>query len=173
MIHHFLTSSYWANGIPVEVLRRSVESSFPFGVYKDNKQVGFARVITDHATFAYLADVFILEDHRGRGLGKWLMEVITEHPELQGLRRWMLATQDAHGLYRKFGFRQLGDGAIYMEKYMRSAYKNENRDDEPGMCGRTAPDRKVGDQSGGDGPGSSEGLERYGPLPDDGEARAV
>lgn len=124
VIHRFLTSSYWANGIPVEVVRRSIECSFPFGLYKNNKQVGFARVITDHATFAYLADVFILEDHRGRGLGKWLMEVIIEHPELQGLRRWVLATQDAHGLYGKFGFTQLEDAAIYMEKHLKNAYIN-------------------------------------------------
>jgi GNAT superfamily N-acetyltransferase len=85
-------------------------------VYGGDEQVGFARVVTDRATFAYLADVFVLEGHRGRGLGKWLMEVVLAHPELQGLRRWMLATADAHGLYRRYGFRELGKPQIFMER---------------------------------------------------------
>jgi GNAT superfamily N-acetyltransferase len=102
-IHGFLESSYWAAGIPAQAVRRSVENSLAFGVFKGGEQVGFARVVTDYATFAYLADVFVLEPHRGRGLAKWMMEVVFSHPELQGLRRWILATRDAHGLYRRCG----------------------------------------------------------------------
>src|SRR5690242_2350346 len=101
VIHDFLTTSYWAAGIPIETVKKSIEHSLAFGVYKEGKQVGFARVITDFATFAYIGDVFILEDYRGQGLSKWLMEVIANYPELQGLRRWVLLTRDAHRLYRK------------------------------------------------------------------------
>jgi GNAT superfamily N-acetyltransferase len=115
-VHGFLKDSYWAAGVPERVVRRSVEGSLAFGVYRGGEQAGFARVVTDHATFAYLADVFILETHRGRGLGKWLMEVIFSHPDLQDLRRWMLATRDAHDLYRMYGFTELGDPAIFMER---------------------------------------------------------
>ncbi len=104
MDHGFLKISYWAGGISAEVVRRSVENSLTFGLFRGDEQVGFARVVTDYATFAYLADVFVLEPYRGRGLGKWMMEVVFSHPELQGLRRWMLATRDAHELYRKYGF---------------------------------------------------------------------
>lgn len=105
IIHHYLCyESYWAKNIPLPVVEKSIRNSFCFGVYHSSRQVGFARVITDHATFAYLADVFILEKYRGRGLSKWLMQTIMEHPELQGLRRWMLATRDAHGLYAQVGF---------------------------------------------------------------------
>lgn len=108
LIHHYLCSeSYWAKNIPVAVVKKSIEGSFCFGVYHNEKQVGFARVVTDHATFAYLADVFILSNYRGSGLGKWLMSVIMNHPDLQGLRRWLLATRDAHRLYAQFGFVQL------------------------------------------------------------------
>jgi len=103
-VHRYLSQSYWAPGIPKEVIARSVAGSLTFGVYRGAEQVGFARVITDRATFAYLADVYVLEAHRGRGLARWLMEVIRGHPELQGLRRWLLATRDAHGLYAQFGF---------------------------------------------------------------------
>ncbi len=103
-IHGFLSQSYWAKNIPVEVVQRSVNGSLVFGVFRQQQQVGFARVITDKATFAYLADVFIDKTFRGHGLSKWLMQVIMEHPDLQGLRRFMLATRDAHGLYRQFGF---------------------------------------------------------------------
>ena len=117
MIHDFLKTSYWAEGIPVQAVRRSVENSLAFGVFRDDEQVGFARVVTDCATFAYLADVFVLERHRGRGWGKWMMEVVFSHPELQGLRRWMLATRDAHELYREYGFAELEDPQIFMEKY--------------------------------------------------------
>jgi GNAT superfamily N-acetyltransferase len=115
-VHGFLTRSYWARGVPPDVVQRSIENSLVFGVYGGDEQVGFARVVTDRATFAYLADVFVLEGHRGRGLGKWLMEVVLAHPELQGLRRWMLATADAHGLYRRYGFRELGKPQIFMER---------------------------------------------------------
>jgi GNAT superfamily N-acetyltransferase len=109
IVHAFLTSSYWAKGIPVETVRRSIEGSMAFGVYDGKKQAGFARVITDGATFAYLADVFIAEGWRGRGLSAWLMECILAHPDLQGLRRFLLARRDAHGLYRKFGLYAAGD----------------------------------------------------------------
>ena len=111
-VHNYLCNeSYWAKNIPIDVVKKSIEGSCCFGLYNKNeqalpagRQVGFARVITDHATFAYLADVFIAAAYRGRGLGKWLMEVIMKHPDLQGLRRWLLATRDAHGLYAKSGF---------------------------------------------------------------------
>ena len=121
LVHSFLKTSYWAGGIPAEVVRRSVENSLTFGLFRDDEQVGFARVVTDYATFAYLADVFVLEPHRGQGLGKWMMEVVFSHPELQGLRRWMLATRDVHGLYRKYEFAELEEPQIFMEKY--SAYE--------------------------------------------------
>ena len=104
LIRDFLAGSYWAKGIPREVVDRSIAGALCFGVYEGSSQVGFARVITDRATFAYLADVFVLESHRGRGLAAWLMEVIRAHPDLQDLRRWILMTRDAHGLYEKFGF---------------------------------------------------------------------
>ncbi len=115
-VHGYLRTSYWAAGVPEEVVRRSVENSLCFGVYSDEEQVGFARVVTDRATFAYLADVFVLEEHRRRGLGKWLVEVVLSHPELRGLRRWMLATRDAHELYRRYGFAELGRPGIFMER---------------------------------------------------------
>ncbi|HEX8096951.1 MAG TPA: GNAT family N-acetyltransferase [Pyrinomonadaceae bacterium] len=117
-IHRYLsTESYWALGRPLEVVRRSIEHSLPFGVYKSDRLAGFARVITDYATFAWLADVFVLEEFRGLGLGKWLVEVILAHPELQGFRRWVLATKDAHELYRRHGFRELKEPARWMERF--------------------------------------------------------
>jgi GNAT superfamily N-acetyltransferase len=115
VIHAFLSTSYWAAGVPEDIVRRSVENSLVFGVYRGEEQVGFARVVTDYATFAYLADVFVLEAHRGRGLGKWLIEVVLSHPDLRGLRRWMLATGDAHELYRKYGFAELARTETFME----------------------------------------------------------
>ena len=121
MIHGFLETSYWAAGIPAQAVRRSVENSLTFGLFRGDEQVGFARVVTDYATFAYLADVFVLESYRGQGLGKWMMEVVLSYPELQDLRRWMLATRDAHGLYRKYGFAEPENPPIFMEKY--SAYE--------------------------------------------------
>ena len=104
VVHGFLTGSYWAAGIPREVVERAVRGSLCFGAYLGSQQVGFARVISDGATFAYVSDVFVLSSHRGRGVGKLLMAAIMAHPGLQGLRRWTLATRDAHGLYRQFGF---------------------------------------------------------------------
>ena len=124
VIHGFLTNCYWAKGIPREVVARSVEHSLCFGVYDGSgAQVGFARVITDFATIAYLGDVFILESHRGRGLGKWLMECIVQHPALQGLRRWILLTRDAHGLYAQFGFTPLKAPDRYMELHNPKVYE--------------------------------------------------
>ena len=115
VVHGFLSTSYWSPGVAREVVERSIRGSLCFGVYYKEGQVGFARVITDRATFAYLADVFILEDHRGAGLGKLLVESIMAHPELQNLRLWMLATKDAHELYRKYGFTELAEPARFME----------------------------------------------------------
>jgi len=109
-IHAYLRESYWAAGIPREKVERSIRNSLPFGLYEGNTLIGFARVITDFATFAYVADVFVLPSHRGRGLGVWLMEVVRAHPGLQKLRRWVLATRDAHELYRKTGFTEVDPG---------------------------------------------------------------
>ncbi|MBI5155042.1 GNAT family N-acetyltransferase [Candidatus Poribacteria bacterium] len=122
VIHGFLTASYWAKGVPLETVKRSIAGSLCFGIYKDSGQVGFARVITDRATFAYLADVFILPDHRGFGLGKWLIREILAHPELQGLRRWVLLTADAHGLYAQAGFTAPAQPERYMELVNRGVY---------------------------------------------------
>src|SRR5258705_8956408 len=102
LIHDFLSNtSYWAKGRSLEQIERSIEHSLNFGMFTGTKQIGFARVVTDYATFAWLADVFVLNEHRGRGLGKWLIQVITTHSRLQGFRRWILATKDAHELYRQ------------------------------------------------------------------------
>lgn len=127
VIYQFLTRSYWAEGIPREMVARSIENSLCFGVFKGNEQVGFARIISDFATFAYLGDVFILPDHRGRGLGKVLMQSIVEHPRLQGLRRWSLATRDAHSLYAQFGFRALAHPETHMEIHNREVYRKLNQ----------------------------------------------
>ena len=124
-IHGFLRESYWARGIPREVVDRSIENALCFGLYDGERQVGFARVITDRATFAYLGDVFVLDSHRGRGLSKWLMEVVMGHPELQNLRRWSLATQDAHGLYERFGFRRPANPDRLMEIVDLDIYRKE------------------------------------------------
>ena len=123
VIHGFLTNSYWAKGIPLETVARSIEHSLCFGVYDGSgAQVGFARVVSDSATMAYLGDVFVLESHRGRGLGKWMMECIMQHPTLQGLRRWILLTRDAHGLYSQFGFTPLKAPERYMERHRPDVY---------------------------------------------------
>lgn len=117
-IHRFLTgSSYWATGVSREVVARSIENSLCFGIYAADTQVGFARVITDYATYAYICDVFVLDSHRGHGLGKWLMQCIMQHPGLQGLRRWRLTTRDAHGLYSQSGFGPLLFPDRHMEIY--------------------------------------------------------
>lgn len=130
VIHAFLTESYWAASIPREVVKQSIKHSLCFGLYKGERQIGFARVITDYATFAYLADVFVLDEFRGEGLGKWLIEVIVSHPDLLGLRRWMLATRDAHGLYEKSGFSELEQPKRWMEKHDPKAYVNPRRASE-------------------------------------------
>jgi len=114
-IHAFLSrSSYWAKGIPKETVERSIRGSLCFGVYDGNRQIGFARVVTDGATYAFLCDDYILESYRGRGLGKWLMQCIFSHPDLQTLQRWTLLTQDVR-LYEKFGFKPLKNPEEYME----------------------------------------------------------
>ena len=123
VVHGFLTNCYWAKGIPKDVMARSIERSLCFGVYDGSgAQGGFARVITDFATIAYLGDVFVLESHRGHGLGKWLMECIMQHPALQGLRRWILLTRDAHGLYSQYGFAPLKSPERYMELHNADVY---------------------------------------------------
>ena len=114
-IHAFLVTSYWAKGRPRAVVEKSIDGSLCFGLLDAGRQVGFARAVTDRATYAYLADVYVLDSHRGRGAGTWLIECVMSHPDLQGLRRFMLATQDAHGLYRKFGFAALARPERYME----------------------------------------------------------
>ncbi len=123
VVHGFLSASYWARDIPVEVVRRSIEHSLNFSIYEGGRQVGFCRVVTDYATFGYLGDVFVLESHRGRGLSKWLMEVVLAHPDLQGFRRWVLLTRDAHGLYRQFGFTAIASPDRYMERWTPEAYR--------------------------------------------------
>ncbi len=124
-IHEFLSKeSYWAKGIPKEIMVRAIENSLCFGVYKNSKQIGFARIITDHATFAYLCDVYILETHRGKGLAKWLMSALMAHPSIQELRRFNLVTRDAHRLYSQFGFTALNNPDGYMELVRRGIYQN-------------------------------------------------
>ncbi len=123
LIHQFLSQqSYWAQNIPLDIIRRSIENSLCFGVYHGDHQVGFARVTTDQATFAYLADVFVLPDHRGKGLSKLLMKTIMEWPTLQGLRRWMLATNDAHKLYEQYGFTALDQPEQFMQRKRGKPY---------------------------------------------------
>jgi GNAT superfamily N-acetyltransferase len=115
VIHAFLSSSYWAPGRSRDRVARAIENSLPFGLYHCDEQVGFARVVTDYVVVAFLSDVFVLDAHRGRGLGTWLVEVVTSQPELQSVRRWLLGTRDAHELYRKFGFQEPKPGRL-MEK---------------------------------------------------------
>jgi GNAT superfamily N-acetyltransferase len=130
VVHSFLTTSYWAEGIPLATVQRSIEHSLAFGLYQGQQQIGFARVVTDQATFAYLADVFVLDAFRGQGLGQWLMATISAHPDLQGLRRWLLATRDAHTLYQKFGFTPLTQPDRFMQRWAPDVYK---RDSGPGV----------------------------------------
>ncbi len=127
LIHGFLTTCYWAEGIPRELVKRSIENSLCFGVFEGEKQVGFARVITDRATYAYVGDVFIIESHRGQRLGKRLMSAIMTHPQLQGLRRWSLITRDAHGLYEQFGFTPLANPDRHMELHNPSVYRHQGK----------------------------------------------
>jgi GNAT superfamily N-acetyltransferase len=124
LIHRFLAEeSYWSPGIPRSIVERAIENSLCFGVYDPAAQVGFARVVTDRSTFALLADLFILEPHRGKGLSKWLMHRVVGHEDLQGLRRLLLLTSDAHGLYRQFGFEALGNPSRFMEVVRPDIYR--------------------------------------------------
>ena len=124
-VHRFLSQSYWAEGIPIEIVKRGVDNSLCFAIYQEERLIGFARVITDFATFGYLADVFILPEERGKGLSKWLMRVILDHPRLQGLRRFTLATRDAHGLYAQFGFTPFDKPERWMERHAPDIYKQK------------------------------------------------
>jgi GNAT superfamily N-acetyltransferase len=121
-IHAFLASTYWSPGIPLATVRRAIENSVCVGAYVQGKQVGFARVVTDKATFAYLADVYVLEEHRGNAVSKRMLECLFELQELQGLRRMLLVTRDAHALYEKFGFKALATPARFMELHNPDAY---------------------------------------------------
>lgn len=126
LVHGFLSQSYWSPGIPRAVVERALRGSLAFGAYANDQQVGFARVITDRATFAYVADVFVIEEHRGRGVSKLLMQAMVDHPDLQGLRRWSLVTRDAHGLYEQFGFRPVAQPERHMEILRRDIYLASN-----------------------------------------------
>ena len=126
LIHDFLRSSYWAQGIPRTVVEKSIRHSLCFGAFLGSQQVGFARVISDFAAIAHIADVFVVPEHRGRGIAKLLMRAILEHPELQGLRRFFLATRDAHGLYAQFGFQPLTHPEQYMTIRKIDVYRDEN-----------------------------------------------
>ncbi|MDO6487009.1 GNAT family N-acetyltransferase [Colwellia sp. 6_MG-2023] len=124
VIHGYITRSYWAENIPLNTMETAINNSLCFGVFTDSgNQVAFARMITDTATFAYLADVFVLEEHRGKGISKWIMKNIIEHPKLQGIRRMALATSDAHGLYEQFGFKALSSPKSFMELHHPEVYK--------------------------------------------------
>lgn len=128
VVHGFLTDCYWARGIPREVVARSIEHALCFGIYDgEGAQVGFARVISDFATIAYIGDVFVLETHRGHGLGKWLMQCIMQHPALQNLRRWILTTRDAHGLYSDVGFTPVKFPERYMELHRADVYETPRK----------------------------------------------
>ena len=126
-IHHFLsTEAYWNLGIPFETVKKSIDHSLNFGLYHNEQQIGFARIISDFSTIAYLGDVYVLPEFRGRGLSKWLMETITSFPELQGLRRWILLTGDAHGLYKQFGWKDISNPERWMELHNKDVYKKTN-----------------------------------------------
>jgi len=123
VIHQYITHSYWANNIPLVTMKKAITNSLCFGVFtNENQQVAFARMVTDRATFAYLADVFVLEEHQGQGLSKWLMTTILAHPDLQGIRRMTLATSDAHGLFQQFGFKALASPQSFMELHKVDIY---------------------------------------------------
>jgi len=122
VIWRFLASSYWAKNVPRATVDRSLDNSLCFALLDGARQVGFARVVSDRATFAYVMDVFVLSEYRGRGLGKWLIACVTSHPDLQGLRRWILGTRDAHGLYRQFGFTPLKKPETFMEVHNPDVY---------------------------------------------------
>lgn len=122
VVHGFLSQSYWAKGIPKKTVAKSFNGALCFALLCGEKQIGFARVISDFATIAYLGDVFILPLYQGQGLSKWLMDCISSHPDLQGMRRWILATSDAHGLYEKYGFTTLKQPNAFMERYNPNVY---------------------------------------------------
>jgi GNAT superfamily N-acetyltransferase len=122
VIHGFIAQSYWARSMPRETLARAIANSVCVGAYRDGVQVGFARVVTDRATFAYLADVFVLPDHGGKGLAKALVTALHDHPELQGLRRWMLATHDAHGVYAALGWQPIAQPELFMQRHDPDVY---------------------------------------------------
>ncbi len=137
VIHDFLSrQSYWHRGIPRHLVERAIKNALCFGVYDETRQVGFARVITDYATYAYVDDVFILPSHRGMGLSKWLMQCVMKHPDLQGLRRWSLTTRDAHGLYRQVGFTAPAEPEEYMEIVHHSLYQDSVPTPEPAQGAR-------------------------------------
>ena len=123
LIHAVLVRSHWAKGIPFAVMKTAIDNSLAFGLYRGERQIGFARVVTDHATFAYLADVFVVAEERGRGLGRWLIETILAHRDLQGLRRWLLGTRDAQGLYRGCGFTEPPRGFDFLERLDPGVYR--------------------------------------------------
>ncbi|MGH9481010.1 MAG: GNAT family N-acetyltransferase [Terriglobales bacterium] len=127
VIHGFLSRAYWSEGIPRALVERAMRNSLCFGAYLEGRQAGFARVISDYATYAYVADVFVLEPYRGRGISKRLMEAVLAHPELQGLRRWGLVTHDAHGLYRQFGFTPVAQAERHMEILKSGLYTSSAR----------------------------------------------
>jgi GNAT superfamily N-acetyltransferase len=127
-VHAYLTTSYWAAGIPLDVVERSLTNALAFSLWHEPAgaspaQVGLTRVVTDRATVAYVGDVYVLEAHRGRGLSKWMMQTVVAHPDLQGLRRWILLTRDAHGLYTQFGFTPLNSPDRWMERWAREVYR--------------------------------------------------
>lgn len=127
VVASFLKTSYWAKDIPTDTVAKSLQHSLCFALLDGDRQIGLARVVSDFATFAFLSDVFVLPDYRGKGLGKWLIECVLAHPELQGLRRWMLGTKDAHGLYRKYGFTPVTHPETLMELRNPNVYRGDSR----------------------------------------------
>lgn len=127
VIHGFLSQSYWSKGIPEDMVRKSIENSWCFGVYNENGQIGFARVVTDRCTFAWLTDVFIIPEYQGRGLGKWLVSCIVEQPELKQVRNFLLGTRDAHTLYARYGFKPLEDSERFMVIRKKDLYVNPKK----------------------------------------------
>ena len=124
VVHGYLRNAYWCKGISIDVVRDSISHSLPFGLYKEETQIGFARVISDFSTIAYLGDLFIIDNYQGAGLGKWLTESIMAHPDLQGLRRWILLTLDAHGLYEQYGFTKIKSPERWMERWDSKVYEH-------------------------------------------------
>jgi GNAT superfamily N-acetyltransferase len=126
VIHDYLSNhAYWSRHIPFETVKKASENSLNFGLFKNGTQIGYARVISDFATIAYLGDVFILPEYRGKGLSKWMMELIMSHPNLQGLRRWILLTRDAHNLYKQYGWEPVAKPEAWMEIHTRGIYQSK------------------------------------------------